>query len=685
MKPWKQLLRQPLRGVAIVLLLTMASAFFSLSFGMLFSAKATEEAVERQFVTIALPSNEMMRWEEEIDGHTYGVMGSVITPEIREFLRQLPETCPGVKGAYRQQFISAWCPSLATLTSAQEDGHYRWWLDAPYNCAMFVVTVTDVGEPAEEPSTADRVFVYATGTVEETVLLHPGYVPRSKLNLCCSLPAEELEAAHLEVGGRYLVYCEDYVDADLRLRTDIAGFLRCSVDEVDWSDISYDFLEDTPQTEPPIVAWYFSEEKGGGQSLNQNDLDAIGAGSVIVQQRYADLEYYPIQIDGSEGKVSISELVVEPAIVPLEGSVEAFLETPEGAEWKEVLEQARIRQQCVPVLGTDFLESMYLFQQKEAFLVEGRAFTQEEYRSGKPVCVISEALALSSGLSLGDSLDLRFYWGADPSETGGDMEGMTLTNLCAQPYSSRVGFTGDSQTYEIIGIYRQSNLWEADSYSVTPNTVIVPNASLAGPCLTREAGVLYTLVLENGGIEAVEQALRDQGYSESVLVYFDSGYGEISGTLESFRKSTVQLFAAACVTWVTALAAYLALFVFRQRRSVGLMLSLGAGKRAAKDFIWRISMLPAAFGAAVGAALGMIFLRNALQSVFASAKELLGTDFSTVSAVGYAAGEQVLVARPDTVLVAALLQLLLFALSLWLSAAVITRRSPLDNLRAKSG
>lgn len=326
-----------------------------------------------------------------------------------------------------------------------------------------------------------------------------------------------------------------------------------------------------------------------------------------------------------------------------------------------------------------------LFQQKEAFLVEGRAFTQEEYGSGKPVCVISEALALSSGLSLGDSLDLRFYWGADPSETGDDMEGMTLTNLRAQPYCSRVGFTGDSQTYEIIGIYRQSNLWEADSYSVTPNTVFVPNASLAGPCLTREAGVLYTLVLENGGIEAVEQALRDQGYPESVLLYFDSGYGEISGTLESFRKSTVQLFAAACVTWAAALAAYLALFVFRQRRNVGLMLSLGAGKRAAKDFVWRISMLPAAFGAAVGAAVGMIFLRNALQSVFASAKELLGTDFSTVSAAGYAAGDQALVTRPDTVLLAALLQLLLFAFSLWLSAAIITRRSPLDNLRTGNG
>lgn len=684
MNPWKQLLRQPLRSVAIVLLLTMASAFFSLSFGMLFSAKATEEAVERQFVTIALPSNEMMRWEEEIDGHTYSVVGSVITPEIREFLRQLPETCPGVKGAYRQQFISAWCPSLATLTSAQEDGHYQWWLDAPYNSAMFVVKVTDAGETVKAPVAADRVSMDLTGTVEETVLLHPGYAPRSKLNLRCFLPAEELEAAHLEVGGRYLVYCEDYVDEDLRLRTEIAGFLRCSVGEVDWSDISYDLLEDTPQTEPPIVAWYFSEENGGGQFLNQNDLDAIGAGAAYIQQRYADLEYYPIQIDGSEGKVPISELVVDPAIVPLEGSVEAFLETPKGAEWKEALEQARIRQQCVPVLGTDFLESMYLFQQKEAFLVEGRAFTQEEYGSGKPVCVISEALALSSGLSLGDSLDLRFYWWADPSETKGDMEG-TMTNLCAQSYCSRVGFTGDSQTYEIIGIYRQSNLWEANSYSVTPNTVFVPNASLAGPCLTREAGVLYTLVLENGGIEAVKQALRDQGYPESVLVYFDSGYGEISGTLESFRKSTVQLFAAACVTWVTALAAYLALFVFRQRRNVGLMLSLGAGKRAAKDFVWRLSMLPVAFGAAAGAALGMIFLRNALQSVFSSAKELLGTDFSTVSAAGYAAGDQVLVARTDTLLVAALLQLLLFALSLWLSAAVVTRRSPLENLRAKSG
>ena len=65
------------------------------------------------------------------------------------------------------------------------------------------------------------------------------------------------------------------------------------------------------------------------------------------------------------------------------------------------------------VLGTECLDSMYQFNQKQARIVAGREFTDEEYESGSRVCVISEALAGNSGLSLGDTITMSQF-GYDP-------------------------------------------------------------------------------------------------------------------------------------------------------------------------------------------------------------------------------------------------------------------------------
>jgi hypothetical protein len=680
----RQLLRQPLRTAAVMLLLSMAGAFFCLSFGVYLSAQATGKQIESSFVTIALPTSKTERVEMDMgNGLTGFYEKSVITPETWEFINRLPETCPAVKGIYRQRFISAWSPSLSTLTSAQSEASYYWYLNEPYNNTVFVVTLTEIGA-VDEDTIPGRPYVNLTATVEKTVLLHPGYAPRKTLQISCNFSSrEEMEAANLAVGGRYLVYGKGYVDLELDLRTSLAQSCRCSTDEIDWNNISYDvaeFLQGLKEHNASgiedIVALYKTENVSS--SLTTNDINAIDAASLIVEDagKHRSPDDFSYQVDGAVVTVPLAQLLSSPSITRLNTDLDTFLSSADGAEWADVIAQTKIRYQCAPIIGTDLLESMYLFEQRDAVLVGGRTFTQEDYQNGNAVCVISEPVALASGLKVGDRIDLSFYWGADPYS---ELE--KNSNLMAQSYSNPVGFLGEGKSYEIVGIYRQSDLWEQFSYAFTPNTIFVPNASLPEPCYTGQTGVFLTIVLKNGGIEVVRSVIAAQGYAEDTLLYYDNGFTEIFDTLKGFFESAVQLFGAACITWVAALAAYLALFVYHQRAAAGLMLLMGAGKQKARWFVFGISMLPVVIASMISAVAGALLLTGTLQKVFTSAGDILSTSFSNASESGHAAIEATLVALPLASVAAAVLQILLYALSVWICAGKLAKKPPLMLLR----
>lgn len=671
----RQLLRQPLRTAAVLLLLSMAGAFFCLSFGVYLSAQATGNQIESSFVTIALPTSKTERVEMDMgNGLTGFYEKSAITPEMWEFINRLPETCPAVKGIYRQRFISAWSPSLSTLTSAQSEASYFWYLNEPYNNAVFVVTLTEIGEVEESVLTPGRPFVNLTATVEQTVLLHPGYAPRKTLQISCNFSSrEEMEAANLAVGGSYLVYGTGYNDVDLDLRTSLAGILRCAPDEIDWNNISYDGVLEFSEN---AVAVYGSSEHS--IAMTQDDFDAINAAHLTVYDAGLTFspDYLPYQVDGTVGTVPLAQLLSSPTITPLNTDLDTFLSSAEGLKWADVIAQTKIRYQCAPIIGTDLLESMYLFEQRDAVLVGGRTFTEADYQNGNAVCVISEPVALASELQVGDRIDLSFYWGADPYS-----ELVNNSNLMAQSYSNSVGFLGEGKTHEIVGIYRQSNLWEQFSYAFTPNTIFVPNASLPEPCYTGQTGVFLTLVLKNGGIEEVQSLIAAQGYAEDTLLYYDNGFTEISDTLKGFHESAAQLFGAACITWVAALAAYLALFVYHQRAAAGLMLLMGAGKQKARRFVFGISMLPVAVASMISAVAGALLLTAMLQQVFTLAGDVLSTSFSNASESGHAAIENTLVALPWACAAAAVLQMIFYALSVWICAGKLAKKPPLMLLR----
>ena len=123
MTPLKQLFRQPVRLLAIILLVGMASAFICLSAGVFSSAKATLAQIEERYVTIGIPTTETEDVTTEYNGLTLHHKESIISQDMWAYMDQLAADGRIIKGAYQQKYISAYCPSHSECYQRQGRRH----------------------------------------------------------------------------------------------------------------------------------------------------------------------------------------------------------------------------------------------------------------------------------------------------------------------------------------------------------------------------------------------------------------------------------------------------------------------------------------------------------------------------------------------------------------------------------
>ena len=674
MTPFRQLLRQPVRLIAVLLLLGLSAAFFSLSAGVFVSAQATLVEIERNFVTIAAPTTEltMIRLKEGGVRHE-----SPISSELWRYMDTLAADKSLMRSAYSQKFISAYSPSVNNIISAEEDNAYTYYMDRQYNRAIFVIRVVSVTE--NESSSPDRISTDITATIEDIVRLHPGYQTRGTLNIYLRFTSrEEYDALGLAPGRRYLLNGTDYVDRDLILRTDLATLFRLPLSEINLADISYDIpkpvLESLKRADPdyhPVAQ--FSTKGGTTKYFLQEELDQVDVCRINLSQ--PDSGSFFFAADGSATDLTVGQLCTNAFLAPLDTDWETFIAS--NPEWRLALQEVDTQYHTFPVIGTDLLESLYTFHQKQSFITKGRSFTDAEYQNGAKVCLISESTALASDLHVGDEIDMSFYWGINSNK----MTAIHPTwRAQPEPYSAKLGFTGEPRRYRVIGIYRQSNLWDTTGYSFTPNTVFVPAASLNEYCFTARQGAMFTYVLQNGRMQDFKDALAAQGFPTNLVFCFDGGYSKIADTLRGFHKSAAQLFIAACATSLAALLVYQALFVNRQRRTMGLMLSLGAGRKRAAWFSCRTAILPIVMATVIGAAAGLLTMNATLRSLLSSVSEVMDTAMSSTAALGHAS-EAAVSSAPAAVPLAALAQCAFAALLSSLTISRMTRKSPLELIR----
>jgi hypothetical protein len=402
------------------------------------------------------------------------------------------------------------------------------------------------------------------GTIEQVIALESGYPDPTGHSLEIHLHGTDPDTLDLQIGQTYLVFGQSYRDYDYELRQDIIYSMKLrkielTAEEIDWSKLvilTEQEAEDSGLTEYDSytgvsypVAFYPVTEDGAGCYLFEREFDQINTSSVD----------------------SYSSLFV--SIAALSGTVEEFLASEEGSAWNDAIASVEITNGSLAVITVSHLESMAQFARQETYISAGRSFTQEEYDQGAKVCVLSDTLAQASGLSVGDTLNLSFYE-YDFNLPYSDFY-CKSANPTASYYSINEGFVVEDQTYEIVGLYHQTDQWSEENYAFTPDTVFVPQNSITCSTQSADTGIYKNIELYNGTIDQLQALAEAQGYDQ-LFVYYDQGYSEIQSNLTQFFSLSRLVLLAGVAAWLVVGALFLLLFPMMERRNVRRMWDLGA-------------------------------------------------------------------------------------------------------------
>ena len=314
MKSFRQVLRQPMKFITGLILMTVAAAIVCVCLGQALAARMTARELDKQFTTVVLPKG-----EGGIDAN--GVLHSPVKAPagFLTWLTEVEQTHPEiVKTVENHGLLSASIPELDPLNytnggfiaekySEGDRTLFRYDPETdgrPYSSAMLVFTLEEVSESVAleidqtitlgQPKTirdfATQEFylnwvdelgddlatcgymVTLSGTITEVVSLQEGFrdptgmTARLKLTLPMSL---QFRAMDLEVGQSYLVYGMDYYDEDWAFRSLLAEERGQNL-QIDFFDPSqlvlyYPELEETEQEAQEDVQEGENEEEDEAQ------------------------------------------------------------------------------------------------------------------------------------------------------------------------------------------------------------------------------------------------------------------------------------------------------------------------------------------------------------------------------------------------------------------------------------
>lgn len=656
MKALSQLFRQLPKAFLGIILIMLFVSIFSVFTGQYICAIYTQAISRSQFNTVALPTGNYNE-TNYIETNTYSIKDTVgsskhsyTSSELQAWIEQLIKENPElVKADSRPGLASAYISDLSIDNITQHDFFLPLHLSttvggssvtpipvgSPYTCALLEVQIDSVKKDAQD--------WYVIGTIEKIHSLDQGYniplgwtlrimYPEPKLNIdpenfdpFDSAPIEQYEREmavleafiqDIQVGQRYLVYGADYYNADWELRERIHMEYKNRIggsEEV----IIEEFLPEN------IV--YLSEAE-----IERNKQS---------NPRYYDVARYmhgfkSIGLSERELSAVRSIWMTDPEIVLLEGAAEDFLASAEGAQWAEYLEYSEINSHAFPIIGVDKLGYIGNFAQETARIVDGRDFTQDELDNGAKVCIMAQSLAQANGLSVGDTINPRYYE-FDPEMKGQYLvsDGWGTTNPSAYFYGANTPWAGDAEEYTIVGLYRCDNEWgdpQENLYSFTPNTIFVPKNSVTGTMDYGDQAFFRTIVLEHGAIPQFRQLVEDAGY-EGLFVYYDQGYSEIADSLHDYEASARRAATIGAIVSGVLLLLFLFFFPARHGKTLAVMSSLGATRGRRYRYIVADTLCLLIPGTVLGCVAGLLLWKQVAAKLMSTAQFTLDVPSSAGS------------------------------------------------------
>ena len=391
-----------------------------------------------------------------------------------------------------------------------------------------------------------------------------------------------------------------------------------------------------------------------------------------------------------------------PVISPVDGSVEDFLASPENKDWKDLFKMLETVNCCLPVVGTDCLEGQYAFITDRAKIIDGRAFTAEEYANGEKVIVISKAIAEDGKFSVGDVIKIsqfdltresgrtQDYFDERKDEALFD-EAINI-NPSIGSFISAPKFSTTDEEFTIVGIYEQSEEWSETMFSFTPNTVFMPSSAqidggYGGVAYSDDMensdgetklyrngaeGIGLVVELKNGMTDEFRQEIANTDMAECFLI-FEQGYDEAIIPARLLASMGQRLFIIIFCGWFMVLILYVLLYQLKQNKNLGIMRSVGVTSGKARRYIFSCCLLPVLLGSVLGSVLSVRLIQG-IQS------KLVGYIMSDGEIGEQMQGLTQLLeynqADPKIFILAALAQICIFAVVLWICAYAVAKRPP---------
>ena len=659
MNPMTQLTRRPVKAAFGVLLLALAGAILCLSGGQYWAAVQTRAAVERTYTTVAvitgLGSSEetadSMNAESLRQDSAFGAAIFFQEPEQQswDIIRSRPTV----------GMVSGYSPCLKPAISLYT-GHRS--SDAPYEYSIVEIRADAVTEVindwfGESGCASWQLDGQVLGIYGLNDAFRDPSGQRASVTLC-QVYDDPAKLLHPEAGKRYLLLSHSYGDDEWYLRRNVADwvFMETNVQLDPWSlDISGNLIR-YDQRKNQSEHWYhtagdaaeepvelapdellYSDPTTGAEVMNV-DLDSFGlfsfavdalkdTGEIMVEDPQQPGNWRPETVDYTQYNL--------PSIQELPDGVTAQEVIDSTSSWRMAMESIQTNNHSVPVLAVDSVEGMLEFASGRTQITQGRSISQEEYRDGAAVCLISETLARESGLDVGDVLPLSLYEKEKnlvPTMVGD-------SDPTAYYYLPQRGFQQETE-YTVIGLYRQSSEWGKTVASFTPNSVLTPKKSVTCAMETggsaieaSPSGLWGTMILKNGTAGQMESRLAENGLGGTVT-YYDQGYSDIVESLDGYTRVSRTVLCVCLALWAVVLAAYCVLLPMQEGKTALRMWTLGAKRRDIAGQIWTPSALMAAAGTVIALAVsipGMSWATDKIQALTGSDLTLTVSTGQTVA------------------------------------------------------
>lgn len=262
---------------------------------------------------------------------------------------------------------------------------------------------------------------------------------------------------------------------------------------------------------------------------------------------------------------------------------EGFYDSPIGRRWLNIIATWDNLRHTFPVTGTNDIYLMMAFYNGNAYISQGREFTEEEYARGDRVCLVSDVFAQREGLAIGDELPLALQY-ANYRRTAGrafstnTAAAFTLINAKGEIYP-----IFEEENYKIVGMYGgQTGL--RDEYGLGYNEIIIPSRSVknsdadnileSGPMM----GSNTSFRIANGTIDEYMEKWNRLQIPNVEITFYDRGYSELEANINNM-KYMARLLIVMGVSMVLMVLGYFSwLFILKQKERTAVERCLGFRK-----------------------------------------------------------------------------------------------------------